>query len=615
MDRALAAARKKGGEAAADAERKRVEAKRAAERGRGAKTYYKLTVRDNGVGMAHAAIPDLLGRVLSGTKYGVCQTRGKFGLGAKMALIWSKMSTGLPIEVRSARKGSPTISYYKLDIDIHRNEPAVHTVRLDPNPAKWRGSELSVTILGDWKYYRSKILAYLRQIAVITPYAAFGCVFTSEDPKASLALTFARRTDVMPPCPQEVKHHPASVDLELVKRLLAGTPAPTMAAFLAREFSSISKAHAARLASEIRAGVTPDTAPATLDAKQAVRLHQLLHEARFPDPAGDHLAPAGEYNLRLGVAKELRPDLVATHQGEARALEGHAFVVEAAVSLGGPAIKPGLNIYRFANRIPLLFEGGSDVITKTALKRINWAAYKINATTDRVGVFVSVVSTRIPYKGAGKEYISDDMAGMVSAVRSALQGCCAQLKVKIARAQAAREQRQRRKNLTKYVPAAAEAVYSVLAAMADRPGGGGPKRRRLEAGAPGLLPGVASGETTADTLAARLNEYVERVDTDLALEYQMQQVRGRERESEVTWGGDGGGWGVPVSAGVTLSFFPLARTHPASFSSPLFPLSLSQGLAAGAGRVEAYLVPASAAAWYGPALGASTCTVRLVKRG
>ena len=158
MERALTAARKKGGEAAVEAERKRVESRRANDRGRGTKTFYRLTVRDNGVGMAHAAIPDLLGRVLSGTKYGVCQTRGKFGLGAKMALIWSKMSTGLPIEVRSARKGSPTISYYKLDIDIHRNEPSVHAVRLDPNPEpKWRGSELSVTILGDWKYYRSKV--------------------------------------------------------------------------------------------------------------------------------------------------------------------------------------------------------------------------------------------------------------------------------------------------------------------------------------------------------------------------------------------------------------------------------------------------------------------------
>lgn len=50
-------------------------------------------------------------------------------------------------------------------------------------------------------------------------------------------------------------------------------------------------------------------------------------------------------------------------------------------------------------------QGGSDVITKTALKRINWSTYKINQSTDRVGVFVSIVSTKIPYKGAGKEYI------------------------------------------------------------------------------------------------------------------------------------------------------------------------------------------------------------------
>ena len=55
-------------------------------------------------------------------------------------------------------------------------------------------------------------------------------------------------------------------------------------------------------------------------------------------------------------------------------------------------------------------QGGSDVCTKTALKRINWASYKISQTTDKVGVFVSIVSTRIPYKGAGKEYIGASAA-------------------------------------------------------------------------------------------------------------------------------------------------------------------------------------------------------------
>lgn len=53
----------------------------------------------------------------------------------------------------------------------------------------------------------------------------------------------------------------------------------------------------------------------------------------------------------------------------------------------------------------MLEQGGSDVITKTALKRIAWPSYKINPTSDKVGVFVSIVSTKIPYKGAGKEYI------------------------------------------------------------------------------------------------------------------------------------------------------------------------------------------------------------------
>lgn len=68
----------------------------------GGEAYFLITVRDNGCGMAHDAIPDLLGRVLSGSKYGVRQTRGKFGLGAKMALIWSKKSTGVPIRIKTS---------------------------------------------------------------------------------------------------------------------------------------------------------------------------------------------------------------------------------------------------------------------------------------------------------------------------------------------------------------------------------------------------------------------------------------------------------------------------------------------------------------------------------
>lgn len=46
--------------------------------------FVSVPCQDNGMGMAHEKIPRMLGVVLSSTKYGVRQSRGKFGLGAKM---------------------------------------------------------------------------------------------------------------------------------------------------------------------------------------------------------------------------------------------------------------------------------------------------------------------------------------------------------------------------------------------------------------------------------------------------------------------------------------------------------------------------------------------------
>uniref|UniRef100_A0A383WIB7 DNA topoisomerase 6 subunit B n=1 Tax=Tetradesmus obliquus TaxID=3088 RepID=A0A383WIB7_TETOB len=506
--------------AAADAARKAADGKKAGP-ARGT-LFYKVTVKDNGCGMSHADIPNMLGRVLSGTKYGVKQTRGKFGLGAKMALIWSKMTTGLPFSISSALRKQDFRSQYELDIDIHKNAPNVHSAAKLPNADGWHGACLSLTIEGNWSSYRAKLLKYLRQIAVITPYAQFSFQYIAEDPKSSLKLTFRRRTDVMPPPPKITKHHPSSVDLELVKRLITETKATSLSAFLTREFDQVSKALSGRLIGELRSGgVNASTDPKQLSSQQVVRLHQLLHEVRFADPSGSHLSPAGEYNLRLGVMKELQPELIATHAGDVRVFEGHAFIVEAAVSLGGRELRPGINVYRFANRIPLLFEGGSDVITRTATKRINWGSYKINQSSDRVGVFVSIVSTKIPFKGAGKEYIGDDVEEMVSAVKAAIQQCCAQLRVKIAKALALREQQQRRRNLTKYIPDAAGAIFTVLAAMAGSDPRG-PKRRRLQDSS-NLLQQVARKEVVQAMLEKKLAEHVERIDTDMALEFQVAQ--------------------------------------------------------------------------------------------
>ena len=86
-----------------------------------------------------------------------------------------------------------------------RNEPHVHVHKEEANPQKWHGAELSVTILGNWQYYRAKVLRYMRQIAVITPYAQFSFHYKAEDAKNSVNITFVRRTNKMPP-PPKVPH-------------------------------------------------------------------------------------------------------------------------------------------------------------------------------------------------------------------------------------------------------------------------------------------------------------------------------------------------------------------------------------------------------------------------
>jgi DNA topoisomerase VI subunit B len=191
--------------------------------------YYDIQCIDNGSGIHPDQVGDLLGRVLSGSKHGIKQTRGKFGLGAKMALIWSKKSSGLPITIRTAYSTSisskpTTVSTIVLDMDIRKNEPRIISRKdltmasflrstssstsptsIPPHSSSsadstesdpWcRGLDLTVTIAGSWSTTRSRVLQYFQQLAVITPYAHLSLQFvSSKDSKKNLTAEFIRRS-------------------------------------------------------------------------------------------------------------------------------------------------------------------------------------------------------------------------------------------------------------------------------------------------------------------------------------------------------------------------------------------------------------------------------------
>lgn len=283
---------------------------------RGARNYYRVTCEDNGCGMAHEKIPDMLGRVLSSSKYGVRQTRGKFGLGSKMALIWSKKSTGLPIEVRSAHsleENHPAayISHCVLDIDIYRNQPFVKLHEKVANIKGWRGTRIDVVVEGNWSTYKTHIMTYFQQLAIITPYAHMEFTFrTLSNASREVITQYARRSEHMPPPAQEVKHHPSSINHLIIQQLIKRTSTKTFLNFLCTELACVTRPLAARIVKELGNGFAENMVPEDIDANKTIRLTSMLKSVSiFKLPDGSCLSPAGEYNLRLGIMKELHPDV------------------------------------------------------------------------------------------------------------------------------------------------------------------------------------------------------------------------------------------------------------------------------------------------------------------
>jgi DNA topoisomerase VI B subunit len=432
--------------------------------------YFRLVVRDNGCGIHHEDIPNMFGIVLSGTKYGIKQTRGKFGLGSKMVLIWSKMTSGLPIEIRSSRGRDKPLSYCKLGIDLKGNTPDIKVHKQGPNNDFGRGTEISVVISGNWSTYKSYVVKYMRQLAMITPYAHLELSYVGENDATSFSTTFSRRTDSMPPLPKDVKMHPASLDNMSLADLLNSGKHQTLEKALSAELFGLTLAHTRQIIDEVfRGEVSPMSNPKHLTDSQRQRLNDTMKKMSFTEPDASALSPAGEYNLRLGVVKELRPELIATFSDDAASLDGHALHVEAAVSLGGRgAEKVGLHIHRYANRIPMLFQEGSDVVTQTVKHRINWNSYKINPSSHKIGIFVSIVSTKVPFGGVNKEYITDDIPSLQESVRNSIMRCCQQLAIKIRAKQAQAQRTEKLKMFASHIVHVSRALATLQKQAFDR---------------------------------------------------------------------------------------------------------------------------------------------------
>lgn len=360
---------------------------------------YRLSVEDNGIGVKAEYIPSAFATVFYGSKYGFRQTRGTFGLGGTMALLYGQITTNRPFTVISSTGGE--INKFTLMIDIVENKPIIMEHEVFKNPDKWHGTIITYYLEVDYSNSKGKIIEYFRNTAIANPYASL----TFIDPKGRLYY-YPRSTSKTPEPPKDALPHPIGVDVEMMRRLLSVTSCRTLLSFLVTSFQRVGEKTAREVLK--MANLDPEMSPRELTHEQITELVEVIKrygKFRAPDPTP--LSPIGKELLETGIKAILSPEFLHVVQRPPASYSGFPFIVEAAIAYGG-AIPPSENtqVYRFANKIPLLYDERADVVWKVISERVNWSNYNVQKGAP-IAVITHICSLKVPYKTVGKEAIAD----------------------------------------------------------------------------------------------------------------------------------------------------------------------------------------------------------------
>jgi DNA topoisomerase VI subunit B len=156
---------------------------------------------------------------------------------------------------------------------------------------------------------------------------------------------------------------------------------------------------------------------------------------------------------------------IATVTRSPRVYRGNPFQVEVGLAYGGswPADKP-IDLFRFANRVPLLFQRGACGITD-AVVRTDWRNYLLSQPKGSLPVgpmalLVHIASAWVPFTSESKEAVAH-YPEITKEIQLAAQECGRKLATFIRKRKAADYQAQRRSIFELYIEEVATAIGKI----------------------------------------------------------------------------------------------------------------------------------------------------------
>jgi len=441
-----------------------------------------LDCEDNGTGISSDKLPVAVCSFLTSAKYMEKQQRGLFGVGLKMVAAFSTKDTDFPIKVWSKSMEEADECYFELRTDIGTNKPIV-LLKKQQHEAESQiegpsGFRIRVVLRARLlPITKNKIYDYVTQTSIVNPYAFI--TFETDDG----VFSFDRRTSIMPTSAKEILPHPSDMDLQTLKKAISKYSGQkiSLPKILCYSFQKLSHEKAKEIISNANLDFDLKDTKISYSEHDLIKIVNICKKTKFQNPNTDHLSPIGREILTIGMMSEytivsnknietmhssnskrdtvmanevkkldqdkddrnipkiethnigvyksnfsvkvLQPVLTA-YTSRTGVINNRPTIIETGLAYGGDI--NSFKLYRFANKIPLLYDEGSDVarevvseveinklgITKKQAKE----QFSTNKESKRdrvfevlpIHIFFHICSTKIPYKTAGKESIASE---------------------------------------------------------------------------------------------------------------------------------------------------------------------------------------------------------------
>ena len=485
---------------------------------------FVVVVEDNGPGIVKAQVPKIFGKLLYGSKFHrLKQSRGQQGIGISAAAMYGQLTTGQPIRITSRTgKGKPA-HFFEIQIDTRKNDPVVtRDDRLD-DWHQHHGTRVELEIVADWRTGQRFVNRYVEHTALANPHATVNYL----RPKQA-KLSFPRATEELPKEALEIKPHPHGVELGALMLMASESKSHDVKGFLQTAFSRVSPPVAGAILKA--AGLKDRLRPRQIgaDRQLAGKLHKALQETRIMAPPTNCLSPIGDTLMRHGLVSflsviesegpeddepqldlgaaakkesgkkksgkkgkaEQAPPLVpeetpeegverikghdyfiATVTRPPKVYRGNPFQVEVGLAFGGswPADKT-IELFRFANRVPLLFQrsacGMTEAIVKTDWRNYMLSQPKGSLPVGPMALLVHIASVWVPFTSEAKEALAH-YPEIIREIQLAAQECGRKLATFIRKKQQADYQAQRRSIFELYIEEVADALHRTTGKSRD----------------------------------------------------------------------------------------------------------------------------------------------------